>query len=109
MNRVKEILDRQKSAKLDKNAVARFVKHALWEPGVKEDQTNDSGQHSGEFRFVQQWIGWINMSYVCETGISSMPSKLCKPRWISNNCIAAIKSSELKDNSSHGAGKCLQS
>ncbi|XP_078505528.1 nuclear nucleic acid-binding protein C1D [Lissotriton helveticus] len=32
MNRVKEITDKKKAAKLDKAAAARILKHALWEP-----------------------------------------------------------------------------
>ncbi|XP_069464252.1 nuclear nucleic acid-binding protein C1D [Ambystoma mexicanum] len=32
MNRVKEITDKKKAAKLDKGAAARFLKHALGEP-----------------------------------------------------------------------------
>ncbi|XP_053141407.1 nuclear nucleic acid-binding protein C1D isoform X2 [Hemicordylus capensis] len=32
MNRVKEIVDKKKAAKLDKGAVSRFVRNALYEP-----------------------------------------------------------------------------
>uniref|UniRef100_A0A8D0L564 Nuclear nucleic acid-binding protein C1D n=1 Tax=Sphenodon punctatus TaxID=8508 RepID=A0A8D0L564_SPHPU len=32
MNRVKEITDRSKAAKLDKSAASRFLRNALWEP-----------------------------------------------------------------------------
>ncbi|XP_075060024.1 nuclear nucleic acid-binding protein C1D isoform X2 [Mixophyes fleayi] len=36
MNRVKEITDRKKAAKLDKGATRRFIKHALCDPTAKE-------------------------------------------------------------------------
>lgn len=35
MNRVKEITDKKKAAKLDRGAASRFVKNALWEPKPK--------------------------------------------------------------------------
>nr|XP_044993437.1 nuclear nucleic acid-binding protein C1D [Jaculus jaculus]XP_044993438.1 nuclear nucleic acid-binding protein C1D [Jaculus jaculus] len=35
MNKVKEITDKRKAAKLDRGAAARFVKNALWEPKPK--------------------------------------------------------------------------
>lgn len=35
MNRVKEITDKKKAAKLDRGAASRFVKNALWEPKAK--------------------------------------------------------------------------
>ncbi|KAM4772530.1 nuclear nucleic acid-binding protein C1D isoform 1-T2 [Rhinophrynus dorsalis] len=36
MNRVKEITDRKKAAKLDKGAAKRFIKHALCDPASEE-------------------------------------------------------------------------
>ncbi|KAG8443904.1 hypothetical protein GDO86_009198 [Hymenochirus boettgeri] len=36
MNRVKEITDRKKAAKLDKGAARRFIKHALCDPTSEE-------------------------------------------------------------------------
>nr|XP_042135403.1 nuclear nucleic acid-binding protein C1D-like [Peromyscus maniculatus bairdii] len=35
MNRVKEITDKKKAAKLNRGAASRFVKNALWEPKRK--------------------------------------------------------------------------
>lgn len=32
MNKVKEITDRKKAARLDRGAASRFVRNALWEP-----------------------------------------------------------------------------
>ncbi|XP_029449460.1 nuclear nucleic acid-binding protein C1D isoform X2 [Rhinatrema bivittatum] len=37
MNKVKEIMDRKKAARLDKGAAARFLRNALWEPRPEED------------------------------------------------------------------------
>ncbi|XP_073409886.1 nuclear nucleic acid-binding protein C1D [Dendrobates tinctorius] len=37
MNRVKEITDRKKAARLDKGAAQRFIKHALCDPTDQED------------------------------------------------------------------------
>uniref|UniRef100_A0A6I8RHY6 Nuclear nucleic acid-binding protein C1D n=1 Tax=Xenopus tropicalis TaxID=8364 RepID=A0A6I8RHY6_XENTR len=39
MNRVKEITDRKKAAKLDKGAARRFIKHALCDPTSEEAST----------------------------------------------------------------------
>ncbi|KAM5164869.1 nuclear nucleic acid-binding protein C1D [Mantella aurantiaca] len=36
MNRVKEITDRKKAARLDKGAANRFIKHALYDPTPEE-------------------------------------------------------------------------
>lgn len=36
MNKVKEITDKKKAAKLDKGAASRFVKNALWEPNAEK-------------------------------------------------------------------------
>lgn len=36
MNRVKEITDKKKAARLDKGAAARFVRNALYEPNEKD-------------------------------------------------------------------------
>ncbi|XP_071336115.1 nuclear nucleic acid-binding protein C1D [Trachinotus anak] len=38
MNRVKEITDKKKAARLDKGAAARFVRNALYEPEEKESR-----------------------------------------------------------------------
>ncbi|KAM6997278.1 nuclear nucleic acid-binding protein C1D [Tautogolabrus adspersus] len=38
MNRVKEITDKKKSARLDKGAAARFVRNALYEPDEKDSR-----------------------------------------------------------------------
>lgn len=35
MNKVKEITDKKKAARLDKGAAARFVRNALYEPDEK--------------------------------------------------------------------------
>ncbi|EPQ19129.1 Nuclear nucleic acid-binding protein C1D [Myotis brandtii] len=37
MNRVKEITDKKKAAKLDKGAASRFVKNAFWVPKPKNE------------------------------------------------------------------------
>ncbi|XP_069810940.1 nuclear nucleic acid-binding protein C1D isoform X2 [Dendropsophus ebraccatus] len=39
MNRVKEITDRKKAARLDKGAAQRFIKHALCDPASEEATT----------------------------------------------------------------------
>ncbi|XP_073484317.1 nuclear nucleic acid-binding protein C1D [Aquarana catesbeiana] len=39
MNRVKEMTDRKKAAKLDKGAAKRFIKHALSDPIPEEDSS----------------------------------------------------------------------
>ncbi|KAM6280465.1 nuclear nucleic acid-binding protein C1D [Porphyrio hochstetteri] len=41
MNKVKEIADKKKAAKLDKGAASRFVRNALWEP-------NDENEHASK-------------------------------------------------------------
>lgn len=38
MNKVKEITDKKKAARLDKGAAARFVRHALYEPDEKDSR-----------------------------------------------------------------------
>ena len=44
MNRVKEITDRKKAARLDKGAVSRFVRNALWD--AEEAASKKEGQAS---------------------------------------------------------------
>nr|XP_033795888.1 nuclear nucleic acid-binding protein C1D [Geotrypetes seraphini]XP_033795889.1 nuclear nucleic acid-binding protein C1D [Geotrypetes seraphini] len=39
MNRVKEITDKKKAAKLDKGAASRFLRNALWEPKHEDNST----------------------------------------------------------------------
>ncbi|XP_006005188.1 nuclear nucleic acid-binding protein C1D isoform X1 [Latimeria chalumnae] len=43
MNKVKEITDKKKAAKLDKGAVSRFVRNALWEPKSERGSTSTAG------------------------------------------------------------------
>lgn len=38
MNRVKEITDKKKAARLDKGAAARFVRNALYDPEEKDSR-----------------------------------------------------------------------
>nr|XP_056712932.1 nuclear nucleic acid-binding protein C1D [Euleptes europaea] len=42
MNRVKEIVDRKKAAKLDKGAASRFVRNALYEPKPQSEAAKKS-------------------------------------------------------------------
>ncbi|XP_066172582.1 nuclear nucleic acid-binding protein C1D [Sylvia atricapilla] len=44
MNKVKEITDKKKAAKLDKGAAARFVKNALWEPNAENEHTSKTAK-----------------------------------------------------------------
>ncbi|CAB1311770.1 unnamed protein product [Coregonus sp. 'balchen'] len=48
MNRVKEITDRRKAARLDKAAASRFLRNALWEPeeGGSKDTPGRAPQHT---------------------------------------------------------------
>ncbi|XP_056105725.1 nuclear nucleic acid-binding protein C1D [Rhinichthys klamathensis goyatoka] len=49
MNKVKEITDRRKAARLDKDAASRFVRSALWEPEDKkrkDTKRKDTTEHS---------------------------------------------------------------
>lgn len=39
MNKVKEITDKKKAARLDKDAAGRFVRNALWQPEEGKDAT----------------------------------------------------------------------
>lgn len=43
MNKVKEITDRKKAARLDKGAAGRFVRNALWQP---EEEREATGTHT---------------------------------------------------------------
>ncbi|XP_012675323.2 nuclear nucleic acid-binding protein C1D [Clupea harengus] len=42
MNKVKEITDKKKAARLDKGAAGRFVRNALWQP----DEHKDASEHT---------------------------------------------------------------
>ncbi|XP_036402626.1 nuclear nucleic acid-binding protein C1D [Megalops cyprinoides] len=47
MNKVKEITDRKKAARLDRGAASRFVRNALWEAeGEKSKATSDDSHQS---------------------------------------------------------------
>ncbi|XP_048061452.1 nuclear nucleic acid-binding protein C1D [Chanodichthys erythropterus] len=44
MNKVKEITDRRKAARLDKGAASRFVRNALWD--AEDKKRKDTTEHS---------------------------------------------------------------
>ncbi|XP_067277207.1 nuclear nucleic acid-binding protein C1D [Pseudorasbora parva] len=48
MNKVKEITDKRKAARLDKNAASRFVRNALWEPEDKKRKDTTEHSHKGK-------------------------------------------------------------
>ncbi|XP_030052232.1 nuclear nucleic acid-binding protein C1D [Microcaecilia unicolor] len=48
MNRVKEITDKKKAAKLDKGAASRFLRNALWEPKPEDDSRPRKKQRKKE-------------------------------------------------------------
>lgn len=62
MNRVKEITEKKKAARLDKGAAARFVRSALYEPEEKDARKSASKKKS-------------------EGARDTPPSKLSKRRW----------------------------
>ncbi len=43
MNKVKEITDKKKAARLDKDAASRFVRNALWD--AEDKKTKGSTEH----------------------------------------------------------------
>ncbi|XP_064173905.1 nuclear nucleic acid-binding protein C1D isoform X1 [Anguilla rostrata] len=48
MNKVKEITDRKKAARLDRGAASRFVRNALWEP--ESEKPEAEGPHQSKRR-----------------------------------------------------------
>eukprot|EP00064_Thunnus_orientalis_P002818 superscaffoldBa00000218_g2826 len=48
MNRVKEITDKKKAARLDKGAAARFVRNALYEPEEKESRKKAASKKAAD-------------------------------------------------------------
>ncbi|KAL4641408.1 nuclear nucleic acid-binding protein C1D-like [Arapaima gigas] len=46
MNKVREITDKKKAARLDKGAASRFLRSALWEPDEEKKQTTAKRQKS---------------------------------------------------------------
>lgn len=63
MNRVKEITEKKKAARLDKGAAARFVRSALYEPEDKDDRRKSASKKKAEGKS------------------DTPPSKLLKRRW----------------------------
>ncbi|KAK1171296.1 nuclear nucleic acid-binding protein C1D [Acipenser oxyrinchus oxyrinchus] len=53
MNKVKEITDRKKAARLDKGAAARFVRNALWEAKSEESKAAHGDSHQSKRRKQQ--------------------------------------------------------
>ncbi|XP_016304997.1 nuclear nucleic acid-binding protein C1D-like [Sinocyclocheilus anshuiensis] len=52
MNKVKEITDKRKAARLDKGAASRFVRNALWDPeDKKREDTAEHPQRGKHIRF----------------------------------------------------------
>uniref|UniRef100_A0A3Q0S7F2 Nuclear nucleic acid-binding protein C1D n=1 Tax=Amphilophus citrinellus TaxID=61819 RepID=A0A3Q0S7F2_AMPCI len=52
MNRVKEITDKKKAARLDKNAAARFVRSALYDPDDKDSRKKNTRIHG--YRYLTE-------------------------------------------------------
>lgn len=48
MNKVKEITDKRKAARLDKGAAARFVRNALYEPDEKDSRKRAASKKAAE-------------------------------------------------------------
>lgn len=69
MNRVKEITEKKKAARLDKGAAARFVRSALYEPEEKDARKSASKKKS-------------------EGARDTPPSKLSKRRWIAAGVLS---------------------
>ncbi|NWR44376.1 C1D protein, partial [Regulus satrapa] len=44
MNKVKEITDKKKAAKLDKGAASRFLRNAFWEPNAENEHTSKTAK-----------------------------------------------------------------
>ncbi|KAL1263413.1 hypothetical protein QQF64_006152 [Cirrhinus molitorella] len=52
MNKIKEITDKRKAARLDKNAASRFVRNALWDAeDNKRKNTNEHPKKGKHMRF----------------------------------------------------------
>ncbi|MBN3309126.1 C1D protein, partial [Amia calva] len=50
MNKVKEITDRKRAARLDKGAASRFLRNALWEAKSEEPKAAPEGSHQSKRR-----------------------------------------------------------
>lgn len=48
MNKVKEITDKRKAARLDKGAASRFVRNALYEPGDKDSNKRSASKKAAD-------------------------------------------------------------
>lgn len=48
MNRVKEITEKKKAARLDKGAAARFLRSALYEPEEKDNRRKSASKKKAE-------------------------------------------------------------
>lgn len=48
MNKVKEITEKKKAARLDKGAASRFVRNALYEPGQKDSKRKSTSKKSAD-------------------------------------------------------------
>uniref|UniRef100_A0A672H062 Nuclear nucleic acid-binding protein C1D n=1 Tax=Salarias fasciatus TaxID=181472 RepID=A0A672H062_SALFA len=48
MNRVKEITDKKKAARLDKGAASRFVRNALYEPDDKDSRKEKGSKKTAD-------------------------------------------------------------
>ncbi|XP_008319524.1 nuclear nucleic acid-binding protein C1D [Cynoglossus semilaevis] len=51
MNRVKEISDKKKAARLDKGAASRFLRNALYDPEEKESKTRSASKKGSDSVF----------------------------------------------------------
>lgn len=47
MNKVKEITDRKKAARLDKGAAGRFLRNALYDPNQRDSRKTAAGTTCG--------------------------------------------------------------
>lgn len=47
MNKVKEITDRKKAARLDKGAAGRFLRNALYDPNQRDSRKTAAGATCG--------------------------------------------------------------
>lgn len=67
MNRVKEITEKKKAARLDKGAAARFVRSALYDPDDKDSKKKAAGTSSEtppSKRSKQKWNKEESAEYV---------------------------------------------
>ena len=57
MNRVKEIQEKQKAPKIDKDASKRFVRSALWQMAHKKAQEGTASTSKGNIfdLFIESW------------------------------------------------------